>query len=164
MPRCRIDLLGGSVGVVYEYADLKALTDPSTDVISSLQDTDIEWAAADRPSTARFELRLGSDASARMQAFQDAFAKPFRLSCDDVELFVGVLYPKGGAAGLRTPVIHIEDDPSDGEGVVLWLGAWQGAWALTSGGGDATLRERIDRTELRAALCARGVLHELEAP
>jgi hypothetical protein len=46
--------------------------------------------------------------------------------------------------------------------LILRLGAWQGAWLDLGGVGETEARERIDRPELRAALCARGVLQELE--
>jgi hypothetical protein len=98
-----------------------------------------------------------------MAIFKAAHNKPFRLSCDEQELFVGVLYPREGAAALRTPVLHIEDELGDSERIVLLLGAWQGAWGIPTAG-DVTLRERIDRSELRASFCARGILNELEDP
>jgi hypothetical protein len=54
--------------------------------------------------------------------------------------------------------LHCERDKN---GVVtLLLGAHQGAWIL-GGGSDLVVQERIDRAELRAALCARGILNEL---
>jgi hypothetical protein len=163
VPRCRIELLGGSVGVVYEYADLKQKTDPSSDVIVSFDDPEIDWVAAEATSASRFALHLNSEASARAAVFSGAHGKPFRVSCDYQELFVGVLYPLEGAAALRTPVLHIADEPGDSDGIVLLLGAWQGAWAVPTSG-DVALRERIDRSELRASFCARGILSELEAP
>jgi hypothetical protein len=163
-PRCRIDLLEGAPGVIYEYEALKRHTDVLGGVLESFDDTQIDWAAADPPNTSRFELRFNAQGSERMRAYLSSYGKPFRLSCDGAELFVGVIYSLEGAAALRTPVLHIQYDPNrDEEGVVVLLGAWQGAWALPSDG-NATLRERIDRSEFRAALCARGILNELEPP
>jgi hypothetical protein len=78
-------------------------------------------------------------------------------------LFVGVLSPVNGAAALRTPVLHVDTSASRSDAVVLHLGAWQGAWYGLSGGAatEATDRERIDRSEWRAAFCARGLLSDL---
>lgn len=47
--------------------------------------------------------------------------------------------------------------------VVLELGAFDGAWTTSFGnGGTLEDRTRIDRPELRAAFCARGLLGVLD--
>jgi hypothetical protein len=118
------------------------------------------WAAVEPPSAARFELHLGPEATAAGAAIASGFNQPFRVSCDDRTLFVGVIYPEGGAAALRVPVLHVaglENGP-----LVLRLGGWQGAWLGLEFLGSQLSRERIDRPELRGALCARGILSELD--
>ena len=160
IPRCRIDVLAGDVGVIYEYSDLQAEIGTLSGAVEFMVPLGlVERAAADPPPAARFQLTLDPEASTELAALAGVNAQPFRLSCDEQELFVGVVYLEGGAAAIRTPVLHVkqaEDGP-----LVLRLGAWQGAWIL-SGGGAAELRERLDRTELRAELCARGLLEEIQ--
>jgi len=161
---CRIDVLAASVSISSEYADLeRKVAASSGDVAVSVSDTELEWAAAEPPAAARIELRLNQHASsAKAAALASPQIHPFRVSCNEQTLFVGQTYLEYGAAVLRTPVLHVEQ-LADGI-VELRLGAWQGAWAgfeLTDGQLE---RERIDRTELRSALCARGVLNELQEP
>jgi hypothetical protein len=160
VPRCRIDILAGDVGVIYQYADLQAEIETLSGAVEfTIPLGVVESAAADPPPAARFQLTLDADASIGLAAIADVYAQPFRLSCDEEELFVGVVYYRGGAAAILTPVLHAEQ-AEDGA-LELRLGAWQGAWSI-SGGGTAELRERLDRTELRAELCARGILEELQ--
>jgi hypothetical protein len=161
VPPCRIYVLSATVDVIYDYAELEEeMATLSPVIIVSIADSDIAWAATDPLPSARFELRL--DAAAALlhgDVLADLHGHPFRFSCDGRELFVGVGYLRGGAAAIQTPVLHGERDTN---GVVtLLLGAYQGAWIFGGGGSDAALRERIDRPELRAALCARGILSEL---
>lgn len=161
MPRCRIDVLEGDVGVVYQYSDLQAeIGTLSGEVEFKIALSFVERAAADPPPAARFELTLAADASTDLAALADVAGQPFRLSCDEQELFFGIVYFRGGAAAIRTPVLHVE--PTEDGALVLRLGAWQGAWSFSSDGDDvAELRDRIDRTELRAELCERGILEEI---
>ena len=160
VPRCRIDVLAGDVGVIYEYPDLQA----EIGMLSGVVDFTIplglvERAAADPPPAARFELTLTAEASTDLAALTEVFSPAFRLSCDEQELLVGVVYMEEGAAAIRTPVLHAKQ-AEDGT-LVLRLGAWQGAW-LFGGDGEATeLRERLDRAELRSELCALGILAEI---
>ena len=159
VPRCRIDVLAGDVGVIYEYPDLQAeIGTLSGEVEFTIPLGMVERAAADPPPAARFELTLAAEATTILAGFTNLAVQPFRLSCDEQELFVGVVYLREGAAAIRTPVLHVEQ--GDDGTFVLRLGAWQGAWSI-SGGGAAELRERLDRAELRAELCERGVLNEI---
>jgi hypothetical protein len=159
VPSCRIDVLVGDVGVVYEYADLQAEIGKLSGAVEfRIPLAVVERAAADPSPAARFELTLDAEASAELAALADVLGQPFRLSCDEQELLVGVVYLRGGAAAIQTPVLHAEQ-AEDGT-LVLRLGAWQGAWSI-SGGGAPELRERLDRTELRAELCERGILEEI---
>lgn len=159
-PACRIDVLAETVDVTYEYADLvEQLRLLSSAVEITIPLAEVERAAVDAPPAARFEMTLGSAASADLAARGDLVLHPFRVSCDDQELFVGVVYQPAGAAAIRTPVLHIEE--SEDGARVLRLGAWQGAWLSGSSGNDE-LRERIDRAELRTAFCERGILDQLE--
>jgi hypothetical protein len=89
----------------------------------------------------------------------DSDLQGFRVSCDEKELFVGVTYLEYGAAAMMVPVLHIQQDVAGT--VVFRLGAWQSAWAITGLFENDVARARIDRPELRAALCARGILNEL---
>jgi hypothetical protein len=164
VPSCRIDVLSERVGVAYDYAELEQkIASVSAEVLVTIADTDIDWAAADAPPAARIELHLSRTASkANVDALTGADSRPFRVTCDGQPLFVGVVYLIYGAAALQTPVLHVGDIENDA--LVLRLGAWQGAWLLPDAEGDPQLRERLDRSELRATFCARGVLSVLEPP
>lgn len=158
-PSCRIDVLAEQVDVIYEYADLVTeIASLTGEVELSVPLTDVARAAADPPPAARFEMTLAPEASVEFAALTSMMLHPFRLSCDDEELFVGVVYMLEGAAAIRTPVLHVEE--ADGGALVLRIGAAQGAWLF--GDVDAPeLSQRIDRTELRAGFCERGILDEL---
>jgi len=165
IPTCRIEFLVDKVDTTYEYADLEAKIATLTGGIDvTILSTDIEWAAADAPPSARFEFRLSAEASLTHAKLKGMFlSRPFLVSCGDQALFVGVTYMFEGAAALRTPVIHIEETETGA--IRLLLGAWQSAWAFSSASpGTEEFRERIDRPELRAAFCGRGIMNELEAP
>jgi hypothetical protein len=158
---CLVEVLAASVHTAYDYATLEQrIAELPQDLLMSFTDADITWAAADPVPAARMEFHLTSALAASYGAeLEAAYNQPFRVSCNGQSLFVGVMYMLGGAAALDTPVLHAE---RDGDALILRLGAWQGAW-LGLGGADGTeARERVDRPELRAALCARGVLQELE--
>jgi hypothetical protein len=149
------------VDIIYEYADLEQeVASLPPDVLVSFTDTDIEWAAAEPAPASRVELRMTPQASSEHgTVLEDAWLHPFRFSCDGQELFVGLFYEMIGAAGINTPILHVDRDAEDL--VVLSLGAWQGAWLATGATGPAGARERIDRPELRAVFCLRGALQEL---
>jgi hypothetical protein len=160
VPACRFDVLVATVSTTYDYAELEAkVAALSPDVQVSFTDEDIATAATDPQSSGRFEFHLTAEASAeRAGDLLNADLHPFVLTCDGQRLFVGVGYFRGGAAALRTPVLHVERDTDDT--LVVRLGAIQGAWGFE----DQTpleYRQRIDRAELRAALCARGILDKL---
>lgn len=160
VPRCRIDVLSGQLDVTYEYSDLQAKVDTWSGAVELTIPLDaVERAAADPPPAARFEITLEAEASIALAALTDVLSQPFRLSCDEQELLVGVVYMEEGAAAIRTPVLHVKQ-MQDGA-LVLRLGAWQGAWLLSGDGGTAELRERLDRPEVRAQLCSSGILDEL---
>jgi hypothetical protein len=164
IPTCRIDIFAEFVSIPSDYEELQSEVATLTGGIEiSIPSAEVEWAAADAFPSPRFEFRLTEEASVTHTALKELYeTRPFRLSCNDRELFVGVTYMLIGAAAIRTPVLHIEEAESGA--IRLLLGAWQGAWGLTSSTGDVTLRERIDRPELRAAYCGRGILDELEEP
>jgi hypothetical protein len=129
-------------------------------VLVSVTDADIASAGAEAPAASRIQLQLSAPAaSAHASQLENALLHAFRLSCNGQSLFVGVVYVKDGAAAIQTPVMHVARDSDDA--LVLQLGAWLGAWALPGVGGSAELKQRLDRPELRAALCRRGVLREL---
>lgn len=158
-PSCRIDVLVEEVDVIYEYADLLTeIASLTGEVELSVPLTDVVRAAADPPPAARFEMTLGSETSIELAALLSMDRHPFRMSCIGEELFVGVVYMLEGAAAIRTPVLHV--DEADGGALVLRLGALQGAW-LFGDAVDAEYSERIERTELRAGFCERGILDEL---
>jgi hypothetical protein len=160
---CRIDVLAEAVSISPVYANLERdVAASSGEVAISISDAEVAWAAAESPLAARFELRLTAEASAAKAATLASLTeRPFRVSCNDQTLFVGYVYQLHGAAVLRTPVLHIEESAGV---VVLRLGAWQGAWSVFQLADAEVERARIDRPELRAALCARGVLEELDTP
>jgi hypothetical protein len=161
VPSCRIDVLADRVDPQYEYADLvEKVAALSDDIAVAIGDAEIAKAAVDPYPAARIELELTPQASATHgPALMNLLNHPFRFACDGQELFIGVVYIREGAAGLGTPVLHVEygDDT-----IRLLLGASEGAWTGLGGSADATKSERLDRPELRATLCERGILSELE--
>lgn len=164
VPACRIDVLADRVDPQYQYPDLVAkVAALSDDIAVTIGDAEIATAAADPPPAARFELDLTAQASATHgPALKNLMNHPFRVSCDGEELYIGVIYIREGAAALRTPVLHVEDGADDT--IRLLLGSGESAWTGFGGPGVAADNERLDRAELRAALCSRGILGELEPP
>jgi len=160
IPTCRIEFLTDRVDTTYEYADLEEKIAALTGGVAlTITSDDIEWAAADTPPSPRFEFRLSAEASLRYAALTDlAYSHPFLVSCGNQALFVGITYMFEGAAALRTPVLHVEETETGA--FRLFLGAWQGAAGLETSTGDVAARQRIDRPELRAAFCGRGILTE----
>jgi hypothetical protein len=161
---CTFDVLAASVGTTYEYADLETkVAALPQDISMSFTDQDIAWAAADPWPAGRIELHLTENAASRYGTILDGArdGRVFRVSCGGQSLFVGVFYLVYGAAALDTPVLH---EARENGVLILRLGAYQSAWVGMGVDQPATspLRERIDRSELRAALCRRGVLHVLD--
>ena len=159
---CVFDIYTAAVDVTYDYATLEQkVAALPRDLLATVRIADAIVAAAETAPASRIELRLSDEITARYGAMLDQkFGNVFRVSCDGQSLFVGVLYMAEGAAALATPVLHFTH-ATDGA-LVLHLGAWQGAWAGFQSG-PVEARERIDRPELRGALCARGPLLTLTA-
>jgi hypothetical protein len=158
-------VLAAGIGTTYDYATLEQkVASLPQDVLVSFTDTDIDWAAADPSPAARIEMHMTRQASSLYGA---ALEKPypdhpFRVSCGGQSLFVGVTYIIYGEAAINTPVLHVARDAENM--VVLRLGAWEGAWMGVGFGSTKSQesKERIDRPELRAAFCQRGVLRALD--
>ncbi len=159
---CQIDLLDGTMGIPYEYAELEEqIAGLSGDILLTILDTDIQWAAADDFPSARIQLHLTPEASARLEPALDSLSgAPFRVSCNGQSLFVGVGYELWGAAALRIPVLHLSTEAD--ETLTLWLGAWQGACLGMVTSENLEERARIDRLELRAVFCERGAERVLD--
>ena len=161
---CTFDVLAASVGTTYQYADLETkVAALPQDISVSFTDQDIAWAAADPWPAGRIELHLTDAAASRYGAILDGAkdGRVFRVSCGGQSLFVGVFYIWYGQAALDTPVLH---EARENGVLIVRLGAYEGAWmgmGLTLPA-SSTLEERIDRAELRAAFCRRGVLHVLD--
>ncbi len=159
---CKIEVLAAVVSVTKDYAALEqrvGALDP--EVLVSLRDPDVTSAAVAESPASRLELHLSAQASATAAALTQAYLHPFRVSCDEESLFVGVVYSQVGAAAIETPVLHVSQ--SADESLVLRLGAWEGAWQGPSQLKDAQLlAARLDRAELRAAFCRDGVLSKLD--
>jgi hypothetical protein len=155
-------VLDGVVGSFYEYAELEEqFAALSGDVLMSIPDAAVASAAAEAPAAGRFELILNAQGTELYAAgLKTFYNQPFRFVCNDETLFIGVVYLRAGAAALRTPVLHFEQE--EGGPARLLLGANQGAWLFGSLGIEQTDKERIDRPELRSAFCARGILGELD--
>ncbi|HEY6723040.1 MAG TPA: hypothetical protein VI197_03385 [Polyangiaceae bacterium] len=158
---CVIDILSTGVDVIYEYDDLEQeIAELPQDILVSIADTDIEFAAADPSPAKRFEFTLTAEASELHGALLDGVRiQPFWLSCNGQRLFAGVTYLSYGAAAIQTPVLHL--GRNDEGRWVLALGAWQAAWFDTTSS-DPAPAERMDRAELRAAFCQRGAMRELD--
>jgi hypothetical protein len=162
VPTCRIDVLAATINVIGSYRELEAqVATLPPDLLVSITDADIAWAGADPVASLRFELRLDAAASTlHADALSEVdFMHPFLLSCSDRRLFVGVGYPRQSAQAFQTPVLHVEQ-AADGA-VTLLLGTHNGVWYGFGDPDDPAVRERIDQPELRAALCARGILDQL---
>lgn len=164
VPSCRLDVLADSVEPQSEYARLvEKVAALSDDLAVSIGDAEIDKAAIDPEPAARIALDLTARASATHgPALENLLNHPFRLSCDGEELFIGVVYLRGGAAALATPVLHVE--AGDNDTIRLLLGAQQSEWTGLGGSAMPELKERLDRPELRATLCERGILSELGPP
>jgi hypothetical protein len=160
---CVIEILSARVDTIYEYAELEAeiLTLPP-DLQLSLTDADFTRAAFGPAPAARIGFVLSPEAEAAYGEMLESppYRHPFRLSCDGQPLFVGITYDLIGAAAIGTPVLH---PVRTEEALELRLGAIQGAWLLSDLNVEVEARERIDRPELRAALCRRGIVEPLEA-
>ena len=159
---CVLDVFAEYLNVTYEYADLETkIASLSKDIAVSVTDADVKSAEADPPPARRIQLNLKPEASSRLgPMLVDLRMHPFRLSCGGQRLLVGVVYDEIGAAAIRTPVLHLEKK-ADGS-VALRLGAWQGAWMGFPSFSDSAVQERLDRPELRAVLCEKGALRQLE--
>ena len=159
---CRIDVLKATIPVPSDYSDLEqTVGDVSPEVLLSLTDADFAAVQVDRWPGARIALHLTKRASeAALSIASDYLQNPFAVSCNGERLFVGVTYYYAGAAAIETPVMHvIRRETGD---LTLWLGAWQGAWAgAATPSSAAEAQARLDRPELRAALCRSGPLSEL---
>lgn len=163
---CTIDVLKATVPILKDYASLEPrVSELDGELLVSLRDADVVAAAIEEPLAKRLELELSAQASSAAQALLEAHLNAVRVSCDGQPLFVGVVYPELGAAAIETPVLHVSERASgdDDARLVLRLGAWEGAWmGLDVHGGGEEFKARLDRPELRAALCRRGVLSALD--
>jgi hypothetical protein len=157
-----LDVYDQMVSIEYDYADLEqTVASLPQQLMVSVSTDDVAWTASDEPASARFELHLKTEESARYgDALEDAIMHPFRVSCGGQSLFVGQVYSMIGAAAFQTPVLHVSRD--DDDAIILRLGAWQGGWSASMSPSTLAARQRLDRPELRAALCvASGAIEPL---
>lgn len=160
---CRIDVFD-LIELPHDYDALEQELAAVSDHVSlSISDGDVKSAAAEPFAAGRFEFDLNDRASASYgDMLQASFGHGFRLSCNDKPLFDGIFWFEEGQAVFDTPVLSVAAQTKDGA-TVLELGAFSGAWSSSFGDGGTTAdRERIDRPELRAAFCARGILGVLD--
>jgi hypothetical protein len=158
---CLFELLAEHFTEVYDYAELEQrMTQIPQNLLLSFTLADVDWAAADPAPAGRFELHMTRElAQLYGTALTSTFNNPFRVSCDGQQLFVGLIYMLQGAAAFDSPVLHAERDEQGA--LILRLGARMGAW-LFDVPANIEARERIDRPELRGALCLKGPLREVE--
>ena len=159
---CIIEVLAGTIDVTKDYDVIaERVAELPPDLLLSLSDADVVSARIEAQYASRLEIVLSAEASDRATPLEQAALHPFRVSCAGQELFVGLIYEEIGAAAIAAPVIHVSRNA--GGRAVLRFGAWQSAWPGLSAPspGDAPLRQRLDRPELRAALCRDGVLTRL---
>jgi hypothetical protein len=159
---CTVEVLAAKVSTFTDYATFEqTVAELPQERLLSFTDADVVWAAAEPAPAARIELHMTPEMAALHAAtLESADFSPFRVSCDGRPLFVGMVYLWYGAAAFDLPVLHVildEEDP-----LILRLGARQGTWA-GFGSASPESRQRIDRPELRGALCTRGALRELES-
>jgi hypothetical protein len=159
---CTVEVLAATINSFSDYATFEQqVAALPQDLLLSFTDADIVWAAAEPTPAARIELHMTAELAAlHGVALDQADHSPFRVSCNGQALFVGVVYMLEGAALFNLPVLHVELDGEDP--LILRLGARQPSWLGLGGPIARELRERIDRAELRAALCLGGPLQELE--
>ena len=117
------------VRTAYDYASLEAATRSlqTGDAALTLTELDIEQCQVDPAPSSRLLLRLTKAASTQHAAFLRATkdTQPFFVTLDDKKLYVGVVYTMYGAAAIKTPVLHIDDQNGR---VELKLGTHVGAW------------------------------------
>jgi hypothetical protein len=157
---CTFEVLAALVITFGDYATFEqTVAALPQDLMLSFTDADIQSAASDPTPTARFEFRMTRElALLHGEDFERAYNHPFRVSCNGQPLFVGVFYLLEGAAFLDLPVLHVD---LEGDALVLRLGARMGAWPGIGGTVPLEARQRIDRAELRSALCLSGPVSEL---
>jgi hypothetical protein len=130
-PRFGIHLFAGHISMAYDYASLEAATAglKTADAALALSELDVEQYRTDPVPSSRLLLRLTQAASDRHGAYLRATKglQPFFVTLDGQKLFVGVIYIMYGAAGIMTPVLHV--DSKDPGRVELKLGRHMGAWA-----------------------------------
>jgi hypothetical protein len=159
---CVFDVLAEHFNSAYNYAELEQrISEIPQDLLLSFTLDDVEWAAADPAPAARIELHMSMALSQRHgTTLTSTYNNPFRVSCDGQELFVGLFYQLEGAAAFDSPVIHADRD-EQGQ-VIIRLGARMGAWLFRDAPEESRLR--VDRPELRGALCLQGPLGEVTDP
>jgi hypothetical protein len=154
------------VGVIYEYEQLLAATralDPSTIALRLGLDEIAALEIGPAPSP-RMRFELVPAAIERVRAATLLDTAPFRLELDGESLVTGVVYTPIGAAGIRTPVLHVRA-PGDKHVRALTIGAYLGAAMVERGlPGDDVLAQRIDLPALRTAFARHGKLRELDTP
>lgn len=161
---CLFEVLAATVGGTYPYDELeqRVLALPQ-DLLLSFTLDDVEWVAAEPSPAARIELHMSDELADRHAAtLAAAFSNPFRVSCDGQRLFVGMFWMLEGAAYFDSPVLHVAVDEG-GERLILRLGALMPSWQRAAVTVPVESRQRLDRAELRAALCLHGPLRELDA-
>jgi hypothetical protein len=165
-PRLSICLRRG-IGISgYEYAELqrRIQAQPPSACAVSFSERDVDAYRVEQPAAGRVEVVLTERASAgarrRSSPGQVADALclegPFVVALDGRELYVGQCYGRMGAAALRYPVMHIEEEEGR---VLLRVGEVQGRWAGVRG--DAATRRRMDPPALRALFESLGKLESL---
>ncbi len=164
--RLRICFCGSDYGIAgYAYAELEARhgTCGLGECLATLTEQDVAAYVAARAPDGRVELELTAGASEALRArapegrAAELFGEgPFAVSLDGRRLYLGQCYLRMGAAALRYPVMHVEDE--DGR-VRLRIGDVQGRWAAGVAGGPEET-SRMDPPELRALFAGLGKLVE----
>lgn len=164
--RLAICFCGDGYGIPgYTYADLEARHGScgAGPCLATVTERDVETYVAGRDPDGRVELELTAAASEELRArspggaVADLFGEgPFAVSLDGRRLYLGLCYFRGGAAALRFPVMHVEDE--DGR-VRLRVGDVQGRWVMGAGGDTEDLA-RMDPAELRALFAGLGKYEE----
>ncbi len=159
---CLFEVLAARTFGAYGYADLvQRIAALPQDLLVSFTLDDVDWVATDPFPSGRIELHMSAEFGAAWGAALDmADTNPFRVSCDGQPLFVGEIYMREGAAAFDSPVIHVAID--EGEPLILRLGARMPSWFPGAGPVALESRQRLDRPELRAALCVHGALRDLD--
>lgn len=140
---------GGFPG--YSLKDLEASYKHCAECLVAISGNDIEQYIVGRKPDGKVEIVLNAKFSnvLRKRSPRNRVANlvrqnPFSVSLHNSTLYIGICYPRIGAAALNFPVMHIEEEK---EKIRLLIGDRQGRWSSLGNGPSEDVD--IDPPELR---------------